>query len=64
MWLLVATVCLTLDITSCETLYYTPQTFFTEEKCIAQMQIDLPAMNDRFVMVHPRCIEIPGQMNS
>lgn len=61
MWLLAATVCLSLDAKSCETLYYTQQVFINEKSCSIVALEELPKLNAAFVFVNARCIQIPGE---
>lgn len=60
MWLLTATVCLSLDASSCSVLYFTEQTFTSEKACSIVGLEEFPKLTAQFAFVNPRCIEIPG----
>ena len=61
MWLLIATVCSSLEVSSCHTLYWYKETFVSEDKCTEAGVTLAPALVAQYKFVNPRCIEIPGQ---
>lgn len=65
MWILLATVCLTGTIDSCQTLVWPKESFLTEEACMLKLEEQTPGLEAQgFTWVATRCSVVPGQTNS
>ena len=65
MWILVATVCMNLEATSCETLVWIKEGFNTEKECAEAALANTPALTEvyQFAYVNPRCVFVPTPPN-
>lgn len=65
MWILVATVCMNLDASSCDTLAWIKEGFISEEKCAEAAIANAPALSEvyGFQSVKTRCVFIPTPPN-
>ena len=65
MWILLATVCSTDAVDSCQTLVWLKQSFLTEDACMLKLEEQTPGLEAQgFTWVNPRCSIVPGQTNS
>jgi hypothetical protein len=60
-FVLVITVCMGMDARSCSTILY-PQSFLTEDACVAQAVEDYPLLSLAFpVVADVNCLAMPGE---
>ncbi len=59
MWILMATLCSSLEATSCQTQVYYKEVFLTEQKCNETVVVELPKLMEVFAFVSPLCLYIP-----